>query len=392
MLISSSSAEHLQRNVWLNNFLYTYFILNEKGSLAKVDAKMDELVIKYVGPEIEKFMNVTLAQMKEQGGAYGFFSTILTDIHFDNDIRHGLQPAGNKMYVRIFSAIALLIICIACINFMNLSTARSAGRAKEVGLRKTLGSLRIQLIGQFLAESLIYSFAAIVLSYAACYFLLPYFNLVSGKLLGMEVLTRPAFMGGLIALMIIVGFLAGSYPAFYLTSFKPVEVLKGKVRAGMKSKGIRSALVVFQFAISIFLIILTVIAYQQLDFMQRRDMGIDKHNVLILQNTQRLGNNAEAFKNSLMQETGIVKTSYTNNTFPGVNSTTIFKAGGSEEDHMMGVYYADYDHQDVMKFNLQEGRFFSRDFPSDSSAVLINEAAVKEFGWKNPLQEELIDK
>ena len=390
ILLSSSSADHLKSDAWLNNFLYTYFILSEKGSSKNVEAKLDELVVKYVGPEIEKFMNVTLKQMKEQGGAYGFFNTKLTDIHFDSDIRHSLQPAGNKMYVKIFSAIALLIICIACINFMNLSTARSAGRAKEVGLRKTLGSLRFQLIGQFLAESLIYSFVAILASFAACYFLLPYFNLVSGKSLDMAVLMQPTFIGSVIILMIIVGFLAGSYPAFYLTSFSPVEVLKGKVRAGMKSKSIRSALVVFQFAISIFLIIFTTVAYQQLDFMQSRNMGIDKHNVMILQNTHRLGNNAEAFKNTLLQETGIIKTSYTNNSFPGVNSTTIFKSAGSEEDHMVGFYYADYDHQDVMKFEMKEGRFFSRDFPSDSTAILLNEAAVKEFGWQNPLNEELI--
>jgi putative ABC transport system permease protein len=250
--------------------------------------------------------------------------------------------------------------------------------------------LRVQLIGQFLAESLIYSFVAIIISFVSCYFLLPYFNVVSGKSLDMNVLMTPTFIGFTIGIMIVVGFLAGSYPAFYLTSFRPVEVLKGKIRAGMKSKGIRSALVVFQFAISIFLIIFTVVAYQQLDFMQDRDMGIDKHNVMVLQNTHRLGNNREAFRNDLSQQIGIVKTSYTNNTFPGVNSTTIFKSAGSEEDHMMGFYYADYDHIDVMRFEMKEGRFFSPEFPSDSSAIILNEAAVKEFGWDNPLNEELI--
>jgi putative ABC transport system permease protein len=206
----------------------------------------------------------------------------------------------------------------------------------------------------------------------------------------MEVLGSPTFVAGLSAIVIFVGLLAGSYPAFYLTSFNAVEVLKGKVRAGMKSKGIRSALVVFQFAISIFLIIFTVVVYQQLEFMQGRDMGIDKHNVIVLHNAQRLGTNLNAFKNALSEQTGILKTSYTNNSFPGVNNTTVFKSSGSEEDHIMGVYYADYDHLDVMKFQIKEGRYFSRDFPSDSTGILLNEAAVKEFGWINPLQEELI--
>jgi putative ABC transport system permease protein len=273
---------------------------------------------------------------------------------------------------------------------MNLSTARSAGRAKEVGLRKTLGSQRSQMISQFLAESMIYSFITVALALVSCYFILPQFNLLAGKHLGMEVFTRPVFITSLAGLVVFVGLIAGSYPAFYLTSFNAVEVLKGKARAGVKSKGVRSTLVVFQFALSIFLIIFTVVVYQQITFMQERNLGIDKHNVLILHSTYRLGNNMEAFKNALAQQTGIVKSSYTNNSFPGVNNTTVFKSAGSEQDHIMGLYYADYDHQDVMKFELKDGRFFSKDFPSDSTAIVLNEAAVKEYGFANPLQEELI--
>ncbi|HEX5169810.1 MAG TPA: ABC transporter permease [Cyclobacteriaceae bacterium] len=390
VLLSSSSADHLKSNVWLNNYLYTYYVLGPNGSAQNVEKKLDDLVIKYVGPEIEQFMQVSLKQMKEQGGEYGFFNTRLTDIHLRATSRDGLRPGGDVMYVKIFGAIAVLIIFIACINFMNLSTARSAGRAKEVGLRKTLGSVRGQLIGQFLAESIIYSLVAVTLSFVACYLLLPSFNLVSGKELGMDVLMKPSFIGYLFALVILVGFIAGSYPAFYLTSFSAVEVLKGKIRGGMKSKGIRSSLVVFQFAISIFLIIFTVIVYQQLKYMQSRDMGIDKHNVIVLQNAYRLDKNMEAFKNALSQQTGVLKTSYTNNSFPGVNNTTVFKSAGSEEDHIMGVYFADYDHLDVMRFQIKEGRYFSRDFPSDSTGILLNETAVKEFGFTDPLNEELI--
>lgn len=390
MLLSSSSAENLRSTVWLNNYLYTYFVLNENGSVGNVNNRFNDLVLKYVGPEIERYMGVSIKQMEEQGGAYGYFTTALTDIHLRSTSRDGLEPGGNMMYIYFFSAIAVLIIVIACINFMNLSTARSAGRAKEVGLRKTLGSLRGQMVGQFLAEALIYSTAAVVLSLVASYFLLPYFNLVSGKELGMEVLAKPVFIFGIVTLILFVGLIAGSYPAFYLTSFNVVEVLKGKVRAGMKSKGVRSFLVIFQFAISIFLIIFTAVVYQQLQYMQDRNLGIDKNNVLVLKNAFRLGNNMDAFKNALDQETDVVKTSYTNNNFPGVNNTTVFRSAGSEEDHIMGVYYADYDHMDVMRFELKAGRYFSRDFPSDSSAILLNEAAVKEFGWKDPLNEELL--
>lgn len=390
ILISASSGEHLKSTEWLNNYLHTYFVLSEGTSLESVESKFKDLVVKYVGPEIEKFMGVTIKEMEKQGGSFGYYTTKLTDIHLRSKSQHDMEPAGNITYVYFFGAIGIFIIVIACINFMNLSTARSAGRAKEVGLRKTLGSLRGQMIGQFLAESMLYSSLTVILSVVLCYFLLPQFNLLSGKQLGMTVLTGPVFIASLIALTVFVGLVAGSYPAFYLTSFNAVEVLKGKVRAGFKSKGVRSTLVVFQFALSIFLIIFTVVVYQQITFMQERNLGIDKHNVLIVHSANRLGNNMDAFKNALNEQTAIVSSSYTNNNFPGVNSTTVVKAAGSDEDHLMGVYYADHDHQSVMKFEMKEGRFFSKDFPSDSSAILLNEAAVKEFGYTDPLREEVI--
>ena len=389
-LISASSAEHLKRTIWLNNGMYTYFILNKNAKLEDAVKKFDNLVVKYVGPEIERFMGVSLKNMKDQGGAYGYFAEKVTDIHLRSKAQHTIEPPGNISYVYFFAGIGIFIIIIACINFMNLSTARSAGRAKEVGLRKTLGSLRGQMIGQFLAESMIYSLITVILALATCYFLLPFFNTLAGKQLDMGIFLTPAFIVGVILLVLFVGLIAGSYPAFYLTSFNAVEVLKGKVRAGMKSGGVRSTLVVCQFALSIFLIIFTTVVYQQITFMQERNMGIDKHNVLVIRNTSRLGTNRDAFKNSLDDLTGIVKSSYTNNNFPGVNNTTVFKSAGSEQDHIMGLYYADYDHMDVLKFELKEGRFFSKDFPSDSSAIILNEAAVKEFGFNNPLQEEIL--
>lgn len=390
MLLSSASREDLKSAIWLNNYLFTYFLLRDNANVEQVNTKFKYLVDKYVGPEVERFMGVSLEQMQSQGGDYGYYTTKLTDIHLHSTSQGDIEPGGNVMYIYFFGAIGLFIIVIACINFMNLSTARSAGRAKEVGLRKTLGSLRSQMVGQFLAESTIYSLTAVGFALVACYFLLPHFNLLSGKELGMKILIDPLFIGGLLVLVIFVGLVAGSYPAFYLTSFNAVEVLKGKVRAGMKSKGVRSFLVVFQFALSIFLIIFTVVVYQQIQYMQDKNMGIDKNNILILQNTSRLGANKEAFRNALAQQTGVTKLSYTNNTFPGVNNTTLFKAAGSEQDHIMGLYYTDYEHIDVMKFEMKEGRYFSREYPSDSTGIILNEAAAKEFGYENPVGEEIL--
>lgn len=390
ILVSALSSERLKSEIWLNNFMYTYFKIQPNTSVDQVQAKFIPLVEKYIGPELEKFMGTTLQQMKQAGGAYGYYATNIKDIHLHSTSQGDLEPAGNIMYVYFFSGIGLFIIIIACINFMNLSTARSAGRAKEVGLRKALGSLRGQMVGQFMAESILYSLAAVMFALVVSYFLLPTFNILSGKDLGMETFMSPIYIGGLLILILVVGIVAGSYPAFYLTSFSAVEVLKGKVRAGAKSKGIRSALVIFQFGLSIFLIIFTVVVFQQIQYMQEKNLGIDKNNVLILDNAARLGTNKEAFRNGLAGLTGITKISYTNNTFPGVNNTTVFKTAGSEQDHIMGVYYADYDHQDVIRFELKDGRYFSKDFASDSLAILLNEAAAKEFGFENPVGEEVL--
>jgi len=390
VLLSAASAPQMQQPVWLNNFLYTYIRLDEKTSIADINAQFPGMIVKYVGPEIERFIGVSLKDMERQGGAYGYLTTPLVDIHLRSQARDGLEPSGDIMYVYFFAGIGVFIILIACINFMNLSTARSAGRAKEVGLRKTLGSLRVQMVKQFLAESILYSVIAVVVALILCYIALPQFNLLSGKQLGMDMFSQPPFLISIAILVLFAGVVAGSYPAFYLTSFSVVEVLKGKLRAGMKSKGVRSGLVVFQFALSIFLIIFTGIVYQQINYMQERHLGIDKHNVLVLPSAGQLGDNKMAFKNALEQQTGVVKSSYTNNGFPGVNNTTVFKSAGSEQDRIMGVYFADYDHQEVIRFGLKEGRYFSRDFPSDSSAIILNEAAVNEFGFSNPLDEEII--
>ena len=392
VLVSAETGDRLKSTEWLNNNMYTYFLLRKNSQLSAVHKKFEYLVEKNIGPELERLMGKTLKQMREQGGEYGYYSTKLTDIHLHSVSQGDLEPKGSMTYVYFFGGVGLFILVIACINFMNLSTARAAGRAKEVGLRKTLGSLREQMIGQFLAESMVYSLMAVAIALATCYFLLPSFNLLSGKELGMTIFLEPWFIAAIMGLIIFVGFVAGSYPAFYLTSFSVVDVLKGKVRSGLKSKGVRSFLVVLQFAISMFLIIFTVVVYQQIKFMQEKNLGIDKNNILILKNTYRLDKNKEAFRNALSQQPGIVKLSYTNNNFPGVNNTTVFKEAGSEQDHIMGVYYADHDHQNVMRFELKEGRYFSKEYPSDSLAILLNEAAAKEFNFTDPLGQEILYK
>lgn len=390
LISTSSDKENFNSTVWLNNGLYTYFKKNEATSISSIATKLNQITEAHIAPEIERFMGISVAKFRESGNEYGYVPYALLDSHLHAKWSDGIEPGGNITYIYVFGGVGAFILLIACINFMNLSTARSAGRAKEVGLRKTLGSVRSQMIWQFLSESLIYGFIAVFLAVVISFILLPQFNLLSGKEISFNTLFSPLFIFGALGLIVIIGLLAGSYPAFYLTAFSPVEVLKGKVRAGLKSKGIRSSLVVFQFALSIILIICTIIGYEQINFLQSRNVGLDKHNVLVISNTSRLGTNQQAFKNAMLEKTGIEKVSFTNNVFPGVNNTTAFRAASDRRDHIMGTYFADTDHADVMKFELVAGRYFSKDFNSDTMAVVLNEAAVRELGWTKPLEEKLI--
>jgi len=279
---------------------------------------------------------------------------------------------------------------IGAINFMNLSTARSAGRSREVGMRKTFGSLRHHLIFQFLIESLIYTLSAAFLSIALFAALLPEFNLLSAKSIEFVSLWNPWMIAGLFAIIIVVGLLAGSYPAFYLSRFGITEVFQGKVAKGMKGGTIRGALVVLQFTISIFMIICTSVVYKQLMYTQNKDLGYNKDKVMAIFNANRLESNKKALKNDLLQNHGITAVSFASNPIPGIGNTNVFRKEGSVEDVMVAQYWSDYDQLDVYQFHLLAGRFFSRDFPSDSSACILNESAARAFGWEDPIGQNVM--
>lgn len=392
ILLSSGSDKIMQHGGWGdNNGVYTYYRKNPKTSIESVELKLRDIVVQHVAPQLEKSFGLTFAAFEKQGGIYSFFSYPLSSSHLHHpEINDGPSPGNDIRYIYILGAVGLFILLIACINFMNLSTARSASRAKEVGLRKTLGSIRSTLIVQFLAESSVYAFAAIAIAVTGVYLLMPAFNLLSGKALSFNTILSPSVSGAMVAIFVIVALLAGSYPAFYLTSFNPVDVLKGKVNAGMKSKGIRSSLVVVQFVISISLIICTLVVYNQLRYLGEKNLGLDKQNVLEIQNTKRLGTHQDAFLETINNQTGIVKASYTDNSFPGLNEINAFRAGGTTRDLLFPTYTADYNHLEVLKIELSQGRYFSKEFPSDTLACVINEAAARELGWSDPLSEKLM--
>jgi putative ABC transport system permease protein len=390
MLLSLASEEAAKEGDWGNtNGTYTYFLKNQNTSVASISDKLHEMVRLYIYPELEDGLNVSAGEFEKHGNIYTFFPYALSESHlYHPEITDGLVPSGDSESLYMLGAVGIFILVIACINFMNLSTARSARRAREVGLRKTFGSEKSKLVKQFLCESMVYVFASMLIAMAATWLLLPAFEILSGKSLSFRTFSDPGMTAGIVAIFVIVALVAGSYPAFYLTSFKPVEVLKGRLGAGMKSKGVRSALVVIQFSISIVLMTTTLVVYDQLTFMQQKDIGLDRRNVLVLQNTMRLGVNQDAFLEAVTEQTGVIKASYTDNEFPEVNRAGAFRPKGTTRDIVFQAYHTDYDHPEVLKIDLAQGRYFSREFPSDSTACVINEAAVKAIGWSDPLNQK----
>ncbi|WP_333821480.1 ABC transporter permease [Ohtaekwangia sp.] len=390
MILSGETWDYMKTNTqWTSNNIYTYFRLREGGDLGKVKSQIDGMVEKHMGAELEKYLGFTFHEFKKQGNKVGLIFQPMLGIHLTSNLSDEITPNGNMQYIYIFMAIAVFIILIACINFMNLSTARSANRAKEVGVRKSIGAMTTRLIGQFLAESMIYSFVSMLLALLIIALVLNPFNTLSGKTLTLLQFANPMVIAAILVFAVVVGLIAGSYPAFYLTAFKPVEVLKGKIRSGFKNSKLRNSLVVFQFMISIALILGSAVVYKQLKFMQEKNMGFDKENVIRLLHTWSLDKNGKAFKNELLQHPEFKNASYASNLPPNITWSNAWRKVGTEQDFLLNNCYVDADHLATMAYTMKEGRFFSRDFPTDSSAVILNETAYKMMGFENLENQEM---
>ncbi|HEX7457343.1 MAG TPA: FtsX-like permease family protein, partial [Ginsengibacter sp.] len=316
----------------------------------------------------------------------GLYLQPLTDIHLHSDYTNDLEPEGDVRYVYIFGAIALFMLLIACIHFMNLSTAGASKRAREVGLRNVLGSLKWELVRQFLTESILLTAIAFILAMVLVYVTLPFFNSFSGKELSFHPVTNPWMLPLMLLFILITGIFAGSYPAFFLSSFKPVKVLKGKFTSGRGSIGLRSGLVVFQFFISIILIVSTTIVYKQLGYIQNIKLGYDKEQVMILPETWLLGNNQQAFYNKIVQDPRIVNVSISGY-LPAGNSygNNFFVYPGDNKDQLVKTlrYDIDYNYISTLGMQMAYGRNFSKDFGTDSSGIILNETTAKAMGWEH---------
>jgi len=401
MLLSTQDCPPVQHFswswIWCN--MSTYVVLNEKsaknpGIVQKLEAKFPAMVRKdaagafaRIGQPFDEFI--------KKGGKWDFHLQPLTDVHlYSAGIGTPLTNLGNIKYVYIFSAIALFIIILACINFMNLSTAQAVRRSKEVGVRKVLGSMKGQLVRQFLAEALLYTAIATVFSL----FLLPLFmgpfNSIAGKDLHFGDLFRNGIWLFILFLSAFTGLLAGSYPAFYLTSFQPIEVLKGGGvflrKAGPQF--IRNGLVVFQFTVSIALIICTMIVFRQLNYMQNKDLGLNKDNVLIIPNVEKLKGNKETLRQQISEMPGIKSASLSAgspaNSYGNFTDFYVPVPTGVTEplakDITLSSFMVDENFAPALHLQIIKGRNFSKAY-NDSSSVIVNEATVRHIGWKDPL-------
>ena len=386
-MISMPSLAESKQLSWLQNNYQTYFILKDGADPKVVKAKLDGMLVKYRGPEMEKALGITLAQIEKNGGIGAYFLQPVRDIHLYSDLQAEIGVNGDIKYVYIFSIIAAFILLIACVNFINISTARSATRAKEVGIRKVLGSYKKGLVWQFLTESFLTTLVSLIFAIGLIELLMPYFNSLTGKQLTLQYFNNPFLVYSMLLVLIIIGFLAGSYPAFVLSSFKPAEVLKGKVKAGTKSGNLRSGLVVFQFTVAIILIISTLVVLNQLNYIQNKNLGFNKENVITLNNTNLLGNRAQLFKEKMLQYPE-VKSATVSGYLPvpsSYNQIMIWPQGKTDDGSSIPIWDVDYDYLSTMGIKIVEGRDFSREFSTDSTAVILNQAAVKLFGFDNPI-------
>ncbi|CAM3458744.1 ABC transporter permease [Zobellia roscoffensis] len=384
--MSMSSYEDSKIVNWGSNNYQTFIKLIPTANINDLQAPLRGLLGKYVIPGVQKFIpGVTEEQLKASGD-YLIYSTIpLTAIHLNSHRVAEVSANNDIQSIYILSFIAIFLIVLAAVNFMNLSTAHSLKRAKEVGVRKTLGSNKSELIRQFLVESGLISFLSLILAMVLALIALPFFNSLADKNISIPFL-NPFFWLILIGFVIFLGLFSGSYPAFFMSRFKPVKVLKGGGQSSVGGGKIRNSLVIFQFAISVFLIVSTLIVYQQLKFIQGKDLGFSKDQVLIVNDVYVAGSKATSFKEEVKQ-LSFVKNATLSSFFPTPSnrSDSTFKPeeGNSTQENAisMQTWNADYDYISTMDFKLIAGRSFSKEVGNDSTNIIVNETAVDHMGF-----------
>jgi putative ABC transport system permease protein len=390
--LASLSGQEIAKSLrWTNNMLYTYFLLREGYTATDINASLEQLVEKYIGPEVKQSMGISFDDFKAQGAKYQWYAQSIKDIHFDNKLMTDLEPSGNRSYMVIFSIIAAFILLIASINFMNLSTARSANRAKEVGIRKSMGSNKKLLISQFLGESILVTLISLVLTVILIKLLLSGFNNLIEKQLTFHLLDNFKTIPLLLIFGIFVGIVAGSYPAFFLASFNPVKVIKGIQKSEGTNARLRNGLVIFQLAVSIILFSGTFIIGKQLHFLQNKELGFNKENLVVIQNVENLKSNISSFKNELLAQSGISAATNTS-AIPGrFHTGSTFSYLSVNDLRGFLTLWTDEDFLKTFEVEMVEGRYFDSKIPSNNKTVVLNESAVKKLNIKDAVGQKIYE-
>lgn len=379
-----ANDESSKQNTWLSQNYNTYLLLRKDANLAVLQSKMYKMNHERLGLELKAVINQTLGDFLKGGGLANISLMPLTDIHLKSNKVAELDGNGNPDNVYIFSVIGFLILLLASFNYTNLSTAVATNRAKEVGMRKVMGSSKLSIISQFLAESFALSFLALFISFVLLFLLLPVFNDLASKSLSFTDILRPRLILSSLVLMVLLSLFSGAYPAFFISSFEPGQVLKGKLTKGFKSGWFRNSLVVFQFSITIILLVGTIVIYRQLDFIKNKDLGYSRNQVLVLQNIGSLGSQVESFKKELLGISGIQNASVSD--FLPVNyyrsNNTFFNTPTADVNGSVSMqnWYIDEDYINTLGIKMLKGRNFSKDFGTDSTAIILNETATRKFG------------
>lgn len=388
---SFNSAEFRKQENYIGFDSHTYVKLKKGADYKALEAKFPDMVNRYASGQIERELKQSWADYQKAGNGYRYFLQPLTSIHLDpTNLEFTISPSGNIRYVYGLGLIAVLILAIACINFMNLATARSAERAREVGLRKVMGSVKNQLVFQFLVEAIVLTFIGTLIAVVIAYVLLPSFNVLVGK--NLHMIFSIDVIGGLLAFAMLVGLLAGTYPAFVLSSYNPVEVMKGKLMGSSRGQWLRNGLVVFQFIISIMLIVGTVVVNNQMEFMLRKDLGFSKERMLMVDRAFALRDNQTAFIEDVKRIPGVVTASGTNSRVGNRDDVfgQMFQPEGSTEVLTVKTMVIDDEFASDIGFRLKDGRFFSHE-SNDSLNLILNETAVRTIGLKDPVGKKLLN-
>lgn len=380
---------------WMQGSYTSYLLFAEGTDLAQFESKLPAVVKKYMGSQLEKGLGMTYEKFLEIGNDLGLYVQPLTDIHLYSDFTGtgDFEAGGDINTVYIFTAVALFMLLIACINFMNLSTAGASKRVKEIGMRKVLGSKKGQLVRQFLIESFIATSMAMAIGFLILVVVLPYFNQLSGKSLEINNLLAPEILAALFGLTIVISFLAGGYPAFFMSAFRPIQALKNRVTSG-GSKSIRSGLVVFQFVISVSLIIGTLVVGQQMTYIQNKDVGYEREQLIVVRDAYLLGNDVLGFKDELLGNPSIQNV--TNSSFVPAGPTDnnmqmISHPQNTELKRRTNFYFIDENYISTMGMEIIAGKNFSTELGLKTNNVIINETAIKTFGLEgNPIGQELL--